>query len=121
MSSLALQANTVAVRDARRFAQTYCAGVSVSADIADTVVLLTSELVTNALVHGRSAVQLSMTVTDGLLLVEVADDNSRYPHPVDPDNEALDGRGLLLVNKLAHRWGVRTEPIGKTVWFEIQS
>ena len=85
------------------------------------MVLLTSEAVTNAFVHGRSAARLTVSVRTGRVRVEVADDNSRHPRQVEQDDEALDGRGLLLMTGLALRWGVRDEPVGKTVWFEVQS
>lgn len=120
VTSLALPADTAAVRQARHFARDYCSSAGVAAEATDRVVLLTSQVVTNALLHGRSAARLSVTMMGGLVLVEVGDDSRRHPYEVERSNEAEEGRGLLLLG-LAQRWGVRDETVGKTVWFEVQS
>ncbi|MFC8096857.1 SpoIIE family protein phosphatase [Streptomyces sp. NPDC057301] len=95
------------------------------ADIVDDAVVLTSELVTNAVVHaGTSADVLCLRSDDGVR-VEVAD---RYPEreiplqgsPVNmgsPDREG--GRGLQLCAALAGRWGVEYTPTHKQVWFQL--
>ncbi|MUT89182.1 ATP-binding protein, partial [Streptomyces sp. Z38] len=94
-------------------------------DIVDDAVVLTSELVTNAVVHaGTSADLLCLRSEDGVR-IEVAD---RYPErevplqgfPVDmgnPDREG--GRGLQLCAALAGHWGVDYTPTHKTVWFQL--
>ena len=81
--------------------------------------LLTSEVVTDAFIHGRSEARLSLTVAGDRVRIEVGDDNSRHPTPAEQDPDALDGRGLAILELLATDWGVRTEPYGKTVWFDI--
>ncbi|WP_406196377.1 SpoIIE family protein phosphatase [Streptomyces sp. NBC_01017] len=95
------------------------------ADIVDDAVVLTSELVTNAVVHaGTSADVLCLRSDDGVR-VEVAD---RYPEreiplqgsPVNmgsPDREG--GRGLQLCAALAGHWGVEYTPTHKQVWFQL--
>ncbi|PNG19099.1 SpoIIE family protein phosphatase [Streptomyces cahuitamycinicus] len=95
------------------------------ADIIDDAVVLTSELVTNAVVHaGTSADVLCLRSDDGVR-IEVAD---RYPEreiPLQatavnmgsPDREG--GRGLQLCAALAGRWGVEYIPTHKTVWFQL--
>ncbi|MFR0356834.1 SpoIIE family protein phosphatase [Streptomyces sediminimaris] len=95
------------------------------ADIVDDAVVLTSELVTNAVVHaGTSADVLCLRSDDGVR-IEVAD---RYPEreiplqgsPVNmgsPDREG--GRGLQLCAALAGRWGVEYTPTHKQVWFQL--
>ncbi|MEU9193629.1 SpoIIE family protein phosphatase [Streptomyces hundungensis] len=95
------------------------------ADVVDDAVVLTSELVTNAVVHaGTKADVLCLRADDGVR-VEVAD---RYPErevpllgsPADiagPDRE--NGRGLLLCAALASRWGVEYTPTRKNVWFQL--
>ncbi|WP_405906355.1 SpoIIE family protein phosphatase [Streptomyces sp. NBC_00828] len=96
------------------------------ADIVDDAVVLTSELVTNAVVHaGTSADVLCLRSDDGVR-IEVAD---RYPEreiPLQgtavnmgsPDNEG--GRGLQLCAALAGRWGVEYTPTQKQVWFQLE-
>lgn len=90
---------------------------------ADTVVLLVSELVTNAVVHtGRPAVlHLSApgTACDGPVRLEVVDDSSRPPRRRRAAGEDTGGRGLELIDVLADRWGWRREGAGKRVWCEL--
>jgi anti-sigma regulatory factor (Ser/Thr protein kinase) len=99
--------------------------------LADTAVLLTSELVTNSLRHSASSrdggsvtVALTHPVVDsGLLRVEVADDGARglpTRRTAGPEDES--GYGLQLVDVLATRWGYCRESGGATTtWFEIAS
>ena len=95
------------------------------ADIVDDAVVLTSELVTNAVVHAGTSADVLCLRTDQGVRVEVAD---RYPereiplqgHPVNmgsPDREG--GRGLQLCAALAGRWGVEYTPTHKQVWFQL--
>jgi hypothetical protein len=71
--------------------------------------------------HGRSDARLRVTALPRLLRVEVTDDDSRHPEPAEPDPDALDGRGLSIIDMLSARWGVRDDSFGKTVWFEVHS
>lgn len=119
MTSLSLAADPAAVRHAREFARDCCVSAGVVQEVTDTVLLLMSEAVTNAFVHGRSDARLQVTVTRGGVLVEVGDDNAGHPRQVEQDDEALSGRGVLLMVALARHWGVRDEVRGKTVWFEV--
>ncbi|GAA3115852.1 ATP-binding protein [Streptomyces echinatus] len=82
--------------------------------------LLTSELVTNALVHTDDDAVLTAVVEPGGLRVEVRDFVARRPEVHVPDtDDDTHGRGLLLVQSLADSWGVRTHGVGKSVWFEL--
>ncbi|MEU6813041.1 ATP-binding protein [Streptomyces sp. NPDC046831] len=88
-----------------------------SSEVAE---LLTSELVTNALVHTDDEAVLTATVSPGGLRVEVRDFESHGPRPCAPDTgESTNGRGLLLVQVLADSWGVSAHGVGKSVWFEL--
>ncbi|GGS67961.1 MULTISPECIES: ATP-binding protein [Streptomyces] len=82
--------------------------------------LLTSELVTNALVHTDDDAVLTAVVEDGGLRVEVRDFVARRPElrAQDTDDDTH-GRGLVLVQSLADAWGVRSHGVGKSVWFEL--
>jgi anti-sigma regulatory factor (Ser/Thr protein kinase) len=119
--SLTLPPDPAAVRRARTFVRGHLDAYGLSDDICDTVVLLTSETVTNALTHGHSEARLRVSVVGGLVRVDVSDDNSRHPQRAQPDADALDGRGLAILELLATRWGVRDDAYGKTVWFELES
>ena len=85
----------------------------------DTLVLLTSELVTNAVAHAQSDCHLAVELFPDAVRVSVSDSD---PTPVQPRNaEQHDesGRGLALVETLSARWGVEPNTRGKTVWFEV--
>lgn len=82
--------------------------------------LLTSELVTNALIHTDHDAILTATVRPSGLRVEVRDFVGRRPRPRVPDaDDGTHGRGLVLVQSLADAWGVRAHGVGKSVWFEL--
>ncbi len=119
MASVTYPAEPASPRAARLMLGNACAEAALSSDLTDTAQLLTSELVTNAVIHGRSPVTVTTFLNDELLRVEVSDDNSRHPTMQLTDDHALDGRGLHIVALLAARWGVTDQPLGKTVWFEL--
>lgn len=116
---LRLPPELASVRAARRFVAERCAAAGLSRQSRDDALLITSELVTNAVLHGRSEVCLEVDASTALLRVSVLDENSRHPVAVVEDPDALDGRGLALVSALARRWGVEERPLGKAVWFEV--
>jgi PAS domain S-box-containing protein len=90
--------------------------------LADAVVLLVSELVTNALLHAGSPVQLALGRRSGHVRVDVVDESPVMPGVRDYDDEATTGRGLGLVEMVAESWGVEPRhPRGKSVWFEMPS
>ncbi|WP_055573945.1 ATP-binding protein [Streptomyces prasinopilosus] len=87
---------------------------------SETAELLTTELVTNALVHTGRAAVLTATVGPRGLRVEVRDFADHEPRPRAPDaGESTHGRGLVLVECLADAWGIRAHGVGKAVWFEL--
>lgn len=89
---------------------------------SETAELLTSELVTNALVHTDDDAVLTAVVGPRRLRVEVRDFVARRPKPCAPDTgDGTHGRGLFLVQALADAWGVRTHGVGKSVWFELDA
>lgn len=92
-------------------------------DDVDTAELLVSELVANAVIHGRSDLRLTASTTAHRLLVEVEDGNERMPVLLPDDAAALSGRGLHLVQNASDEWGCRPVeghgPAGKVVWFAL--
>lgn len=89
-------------------------------DLGWTAGLLVSELVTNAVLHARTEVVVTVQPGDGgTVRIEVHDGSARQPRPRTSGQEATTGRGLRLVEDLAARWGVRTDHTGKTVWLEL--
>ena len=88
--------------------------------LVETAVLLTSELVTNALIHTDDDAVLTATIGPRGLRVEVRDFVARRPRLCVPDaDDGTHGRGLVLVQSLADAWGVRSHGVGKAVWFEL--
>jgi anti-sigma regulatory factor (Ser/Thr protein kinase) len=94
---------------------------------AETAALLTSELVTNAVLHTSSGGEggtVTVVVVDvpAGLLVEVIDNGSADSGPeVSGDRYATEGHGLFLVEQLAARWGFLQDATGTTVWFQIEA
>ncbi|MDQ1710835.1 MAG: hypothetical protein QOE45_285 [Frankiaceae bacterium] len=103
---------------ARRFVQDSVRDL-VTLDVAEVAVLLTSELVTNVIVHARTPLRLDVEVDGGAVRVAVVDDAPQPPRRRGGDGGRLTGRGIGLVAMLAATWGVEPTPPGKTVWFEL--
>ncbi|CAL9628404.1 SpoIIE family protein phosphatase [Streptomyces sp. enrichment culture] len=108
-----------AVRHARRFTRRTLRAWGV-AEEADAVLLIVSELVTNALVHTEGPVRLDLTLVNSRLRVAVADSSPRTPvKPTSIGWEATGGRGLLLVEAMSATWGTLPVSGGKQVWCEV--
>ncbi len=110
-----------AVALGRRWAARQAARAHAGPDAARTVELLTSEVLTNAVVHTRTPRHIAVTTWchDGCVHVAVTDPDPTLP-VVRPGNPArVGGNGMRIVAALASRWGVDLHPGGgKTVWFE---
>lgn len=119
---------------ARRWARSRLAGSGIGVDepLAETLILLISELVTNAVVHTGCPAVLRMRLPDvpempeesaaagpGTVRVEVADASACPPKQRHADGDATNGRGLELVDGLADRWGWQAEGAGKSIWCEV--
>ena len=90
--------------------------------IVEDVKLLVSELVTNAVrhQHARGRIEMACALAGGRVRVEVSDPGGGFDKPPvkEPPPDALGGRGLLIVDRVASRWGVtRGQPT--RVWFEV--
>ena len=92
---------------------------SVFADRAHDGELAVSELVTNAVLHGRDPIVLRVVRTAHCVRVEVADGSPVSPSFSMLDPTAVTGRGLMLISAASDRWGVEPDPDGKRVWFEL--
>lgn len=100
----------------------------VDQEVLGNAELVLSELVTNALrapapSDRQVGVRIVRTVDEGMLRLEVSDAGAGTPELREPGDEETGGRGLLLVEALAHRWGVekRAGGIGKTVFAELKA
>jgi DNA-binding NarL/FixJ family response regulator len=118
-ASQRFEQDTQSPRAARRFVTQALTELD-DDDLTDTVTLLVSELVTNAVLHAGSQVEVMVRLTATAARIEVTDDSVEELAPRDAADDEDSGRGLALVGTLARRWGVRPAPErGKTVWFEI--
>ncbi|MEV7891528.1 SpoIIE family protein phosphatase, partial [Streptomyces sp. NPDC088357] len=109
-----------AVGHARRFTRRTMRTWGVSGDALDTVLLVVSELVTNALVHTDGRVRLELILVNHRLRVAVADSSPRTPARATRIGwEATGGRGILLVEAVSDAWGTLPVSGGKQVWSEI--
>jgi anti-sigma regulatory factor (Ser/Thr protein kinase) len=89
---------------------------------SDAAELVVSELVTNAVRHGRAPIRMVLELAGSLLRVTVIDS---APRELDlrlrtPGPESMNGRGLLLVDAVARRWGINADDREKAVWAEVE-
>jgi anti-sigma regulatory factor (Ser/Thr protein kinase) len=131
------------IADVRRFVAEHCQQWQLEAG-ADDLVLMASEMATNAVTHARSPFELSMSVSDDQVRIEISDNNPQLPPSPSPpwrsttltgpeaaqidhvdfllggqlDQEDVSGRGLMIVAALAASWGMTPESPapGKTIW-----
>jgi anti-sigma regulatory factor (Ser/Thr protein kinase) len=130
VATAAYQPEPTAAAAARRFVrdtlQTWFinGAATMGHGLVDDAVLLTSELVTNAVVHAGTPVEVTCKLTGGGIEVVVSDGHPARLVPEPPENEHIpaertSGRGLLLPAALASAWGVTYGQAAKAVWFRI--
>ncbi|WP_078917139.1 ATP-binding protein [Streptomyces sp. NRRL S-813] len=103
---------------ARQFVRSSLAGTP--SDVVDEAELLVSELVTNAVLHAHTEVEVRAWARAGRVHVRVRDQEPHLaPAPRERGLDACTGRGLQLVEDLAAGFGVECDKCGKTVWFEL--
>jgi anti-sigma regulatory factor (Ser/Thr protein kinase) len=118
VTSVQLPPDHAAAARARRFVADTMRAWGCEDAIADAE-LLVSELVTNAVLHARSETRVSIERDGTTVRVSVCDDSPARPRLRDYGPEAVTGRGLVIVDRIAQRWGVDPSDVGKCVWFEI--
>ncbi|MGW0587579.1 ATP-binding protein [Streptosporangium sp. NPDC002607] len=111
-----LPADPEVVGAARRLAREALVIWGISS-VTEDVTMVVSELVSNAVVHGRAPITLSLHRHGRIVCGEVTDHSAMWPAPLPAGPDAEHGRGLAIVAAYADRWGVESAPQGKTVWF----
>ncbi len=107
-----------AVSRVRAFVRSALAG-AINEEALDTVLLLTSEVVTNAILHARTPSEVRLIRLPEAVRVEVADGSTLLPERRFFDFDSASGRGLAIVEAVAARWGIEPAGAHKTVWFEL--
>ncbi|HVK19849.1 MAG TPA: ATP-binding protein [Actinokineospora sp.] len=92
---------------------------SARSDLIADIVLATSELVTNAVEHGRGEVMVDIQLVGGRVLLRVGDRGPGAPVAMSPDAGSPRSRGLTIVAALSVDWGWQLAPEGKVVWAEF--
>lgn len=115
-----LEPSLTSVGTARRFVRDVLTNRRVAVKVIDVVELLTSEVVTNALLHASSAEELVIRLGAARVRVEVSDSSPEPPVQRRINVVAAGGRGLTIVDAMAAKWGVEhPRQGGKVVWFEV--
>lgn len=117
---LPLPPHAIASRQAHKVLEWALLGWRVRDSPADDAHIVLGELVTNALTHSMDVFTLTLRLRGDQILIEVRDCADATPEVTLPDDLAVNGRGMFLVDALSKEWGVRPETGGgKTVWARI--
>src|SRR5215211_261381 len=116
---IALPRSPASVGTARSFIEARTAAWSFPEPAGSQLVLIASELVTNAVLHARTELTLTLELRDGRLRISVKDRSKAPPTLRHYQADALTGRGLGVVAALSDRWGISAAADGKVVWAEV--
>ena len=118
--SLDLPPTARSTREARHFVDATLTDWDLTA-LRDTALLLTSEVVTNSVLHARSRVHVEILRADDGVTIEVSDASVRTPIRRAQSGDATTGRGIDLLEQLASSWDVTVRSDGKTISFSLRS
>jgi two-component sensor histidine kinase len=112
-------ARPASVSKSRRFAEE--ATADLAPEFREAIVLMVSELATNALVHATSGFEVRIERDATAVRTTVTDNGDGSPSLSFPDSTEPHGRGLLVVQELSDDWGTTVDPDtpGKAVWFTL--
>ena len=102
--------------EARSWLSDFLSRSAVAVKVCEDAILVISELVTNALLHGQGRPVVRAGITPGLLELSVTDTGPELPELLARDPERIGGIGLAIVEQVSRAWGVASFPGGKTVW-----
>ena len=120
-SRVEVPADPASAAAARRWLETALEAAGAE-ELVPTAALLTTELVANGVRHGGGRwLEISVAISPDVVRIAVADSGAGAPRPIPPPGASEgNGRGLMIVEALAARWGYEPEPArGKRVWFEL--
>jgi len=104
--------------DVRRWLREWLAN-AFDRDSVERVQLIATELLTNAVIHGGGTGLPRADLLGNVLRFEVRDLSTRLPRLRDPEPNATNGRGLLIIDSVSDRWGVELMDDEKIVWSEV--
>jgi anti-sigma regulatory factor (Ser/Thr protein kinase) len=116
---IALPRSPASVGTARRFIEARTAAWSFPEPAGSQLVLIGSELVTNAVLHARTGLTLTLELRDERVRISVKDRSRAAATLRRYQPDALTGRGLGVVAALSDSWGISAAPDGKVVWAEV--
>jgi anti-sigma regulatory factor (Ser/Thr protein kinase) len=116
--SCELPATARSATEARRFVLDALSNWKLE-DLADTAALLTSEVVTNSVLHARTPMDLVVRRLRDGVAIEVTDGSRTQPRVRRARTDSTNGRGIALLEQLASTWGVTIHGTGKTVRFTV--
>src|SRR6266508_3131379 len=119
VQQLGLSPDASSVTLARRFIRQFATDHSLDGEVLERLVLVGTELVTNAVLHARTALVLTLELSPDRVRVSVKDRSSAPAVLGQQPPEALSGRGLAMVSAVSREWGVDPAGVGKRVWAEI--
>lgn len=117
MSHAQYPADLASIASARAFVSE--AMGQLAEDLRERAVLMTSELASNAIRHAHSPFTVTTTMDSAEFRVSVTDAGGAVPLPQHSSPTDTSGRGLLIVDALADRWGTEIERGSTTVWFSL--
>jgi anti-sigma regulatory factor (Ser/Thr protein kinase) len=115
-----LTSDASSLGEGRRFVAQTLRAWQVDESRIEPVLVVANELVANAIVHARSAPVLSLEGSGSDLMLRVTDGSETVPVASAGAADEAGGRGLMLVQALADRWGIDTNSSGKTVWVAFE-
>jgi anti-sigma regulatory factor (Ser/Thr protein kinase) len=121
VDELELSADPRSIRVARSFLASIARDLDLPTDTVSVAELALSEIVTNAVVHGRPPIVLHVQATPSRLEVSVSDASPAQPRADETRLDATGGRGLAIVAAVAGDWGCEADPTGpgKRIWFSV--
>jgi anti-sigma regulatory factor (Ser/Thr protein kinase) len=118
-SRMLLPKDETAPRAARLYAKDWATNRVIPHETVSDLLLVVSELATNAVCHGSPPFELTLLYREGVISGAVSDGSLEKPRRVaNPDERG--GRGLTLVEACTTRWGTAVHDNGKEVWFDIE-
>lgn len=117
-ATASFRADPSSASEARRFVAQWCRAWAVPG-VAEDAEIVVTELVENAVRHTQDACEVTMERRGGGLTIRVADFGHNPPRMRRPAPDVAGGRGLLMVDTIARRWGFESTDSGKVVWADL--